>query len=320
MTSPSTGSRDIDILRSLTMLIRHASDRWLGVALALVLTSCSGSTDTAPATAPEGSGTAKVSSSAHPGAANRVEARRRIRELGREATDELLLLLKSPDAELRIAAASALGGGQDPTAVPALLDAALDDPSASVRQRAVWALTRTDTTTPDDLVRDRLRIAIKDNDEVVRWHATLAAVHFDLPEALPELKRALGGDDEQRLREAIFVLGRAGRASYPDAIPLLVDLAKNANARIRRDAVAALGRAAGGPRTGGRAANSNPVARAALIEALDDQRPDVRGAAAIALGTTNNDDARVALERRRSKETDERVRQLLARSLDEVTR
>jgi HEAT repeat protein len=110
----------------------------------------------------------------------RLNAARALAGAGRDAVEPLAGALRSPDVEVRMLAATALGqiGAPASGAVPALNEAA-DDPSALVRVWANYALARIDWRDPAAL--EALRRSQEDADEQVRQAATRALANLERP-------------------------------------------------------------------------------------------------------------------------------------------
>jgi HEAT repeat protein len=123
--------------------------------------------------------------------------------------------------------------------------------------------------------------------------------------AIPALRRLLADPDPEVKIKAVEVLHRLGDAS---GFRVLVEEAKNKDARIRLSAVA----------TGARFAASaadRPQAVALLAAALRDEDKDVRGAAAAGLGDAGDRSAVPELQRALGVETDVTVRLVIEQQL-----
>ncbi|MGO4152437.1 HEAT repeat domain-containing protein [Cupriavidus sp. YAF13] len=179
----------------------------------------------------------------------------------------LQALAGDPDASIRAAAAAALAS-QSPKHVHALVTA-LDDASAEVRKQAVLALGVFRTEPAVEALKDRLRhdqdaevrafaasmlgevqradlvpdlrVAVNDSDEGVRATALSAlreCAGFDAVPALRNVFLAALSDTSAIVRETA---AEALRFSPPEAIPALMVAANDEVARVRLQAVIALG-------------------------------------------------------------------------------
>ncbi|MEJ5343928.1 MAG: HEAT repeat domain-containing protein [Chloroflexus sp.] len=187
-------------------------------------------------------------------------------KLGIPAVPALVQALGDGDADVREAAAAALGRIGDAAAVPALVPV-LRDGYADVREAAAAALGQIGAPAVPALVQ-----ALGDGDANVRRAAAAALGQIGDAAAVPALVRALG-DGERQVREAAAAaLGQIGDAQ---AVPALVRALKYGNALVRWAAAAALGKI-GAP------------AVPALVRALRDGDWKMRRAAAEALGAIGN--------------------------------
>ncbi|QOT81166.1 HEAT repeat domain-containing protein [Cupriavidus basilensis] len=177
-------------------------------------------------------------------------------------------LAGDPDASIRAAAAAALAS-QSPKHVHALVKAALGDASAEVRTQAVLALGVFRTEPAVEALKDRLghdqdaevrafaasmlgelrradlipdlRVAVNDSDEGVRatvLSALRECAGFEVGPALCNVLLAALSDTSAIVRETA---AEALRFSSPEAIPALMVAANDEVARVRLQAVIALG-------------------------------------------------------------------------------
>ena len=128
-------------------------------------------------------------------------------------------LLDDADAAVRLEAVGVVGWLRDAASLPRLARLATDDPQAEVRRAAAGALGS--AAAPDAGVQASLQAALKDADWTVREEAasTLGKLRWDA--ARDALGRAL--DDEawqvrQRAARSLGRLGRAGRRPGAGAV------------------------------------------------------------------------------------------------------
>jgi HEAT repeat protein len=202
----------------------------------------------------------------------------------------LVEALKDRDADVRFYALWALGlvGPDAGDAKPAVA-AALKDPSASVRRKAVFAVSK---ILPPDQAMPYLVAAFKDKDGDVRQEAVEMLVPLRAA-GVPALVQALKEDDVELRRLVIAALGQigpdAGEAApalrafldpnkEPNsggeatqalaligkpALPVLLEALKDPNPQVRQQAFFALGQI-------------GPASAETLVEAFKDPKPDVR--------------------------------------------
>ena len=151
------------------------------------------------------------------------------------AFDALVAALKDEDADIRQEAAFSLGRLRDSRAIGPL-SAAIKDREPDVRQQAVFALgqLRAAEAVP------ALRAAARDEDAEVRQQALFALAQIGQASALPTVIEALSDADEEVRQQALFAISRMGDRS---AIPALTRmLASDSNAEVRQQAAFALSR------------------------------------------------------------------------------
>ena len=216
--------------------------------------------------------------------------------------ERLLQELLDDDPEVRKAAADALGRLGHPGAIGPLADRALFDPDEGVRMAAVEALVQLGfpealhplvaglfDDDPDvrraaaealgrlghpGAIEHLANRALRDPDEGVRLAAVEALVQLDHPEALELLLEALSDDDPRVRRAAAEALGHLGD---PAAMEPLVGVALfDPQEAVRQAAVEAAVEAL--------IQLDHPEALERLMAGLFDDDPDVRRAAAEALG------------------------------------
>lgn len=182
------------------------------------------------------------------------------------AVDPLAGLLRDPDVEVRQRAARALGEIEDPRAVDPLLEA-LRDSDARVRELVAWALGEIE----DPRAGPGLAAALADAEPAVRRTAIWALGEIELQSAPAALIEALRDEDMRVRRLAVRALAEI---EDPAAVPGLAEFfrAADADAETRRLVIRAL------------AEIHDPAAYQLLVEALNDEDPEIRRAAARALG------------------------------------
>jgi len=149
-----------------------------------------------------------------------------------------------------------------------LAEALADDQSVEVRRTAAWALGEIGGTGG----APALTRALADRDATVRRQVTWALGQLDEPSP-PQLVGALKDADAEVRATAAWALGEHGDAdSVGGAAAALSEAARDSDHNVRRAAIWALGNAGGA------------AGRDALIAALQDQDPELRQAAARALG------------------------------------
>jgi HEAT repeat protein len=205
---------------------------------------------------------------------------------GERGRERLRSALDEPDAELRAAAAKALGQLRCGEALPALV-------------RRLTATAQEDDFDAEEelaaLIEALVALARPDSGAAHQEDASLTARAIDL------LSSSLEGSVEPVRLAIAKVLGRIGRPQDTELVALLL---KDASSQVRRAAVEALARLEPG-------AASEP-----LRLALADESPAVRVAAAGALGASENPQATDDL-RRLIHDEDERVRAAAVRAIGE---
>jgi len=193
----------------------------------------------------------------------------------------LIVLLKDRNSEMRRTAAQSLGKIARKEAVQALVEA-LRDPDAGVRRTAAWALGMIgeDAVGSD---RSPLVSLLFDHDPGVREAAAMALgltgdTHAGIELLLERLQEPATPADVKRLAAASL-----GGMEARTAVPVLMKLLADRDARVRRWAVAALGEIA------------DPETVVPLSKVLtNDPDPGVRIEAAFRLGKFGGEAARPA--------------------------
>lgn len=220
----------------------------------------------------------------------------------------LIARLRDENAEVRQAAADALGRIGDPLAIPALVES-LDDPEAEVRSSALDALSQFERGVPAAPIRallafgdpevraraasmlgqmrDRSSVGaiarlVQDPDADVRREAIHALAEIRDPAGAPAVLGALMDKDVDVRRHAVEAMNELG-GTIPDAT--LTGLLQDRSAEVRQEAVMHV--------------SERQVAGMApqLIRMLDDPSPDVREEAAEALTELRTAESHAALRR-----------------------
>ena len=203
------------------------------------------------------------------------------------------------DPRVRETAAWALGEIESPTAVPALIAALRAEKVATVRDRIVRALGEIEDARAVDAIGDALR----DESVAVRRTAIWALGEIESADAVPALMPFLKDDDVEVRKQAAWALGEI---ESPNAVDALSAAIRDADVNVREMVVWALGEI-----ESGRAAP-------ALAAAMKDEQPVVRRKAAWALGEI--DDLRSAppalIEALR--DSDREVRETAAHAVGEL--
>jgi HEAT repeat protein len=178
-----------------------------------------------------------------------------------EAVDVVVRQLSDSDAEIRAAAAEALGRSPDALVLPAL-ERAITDPET--QQGAALAYARLGSTSCDPLVgllkSDRPSVRAAAAEGLARCGGKYVA----------DLRSAMRVEHDPAARHAI--VRSLGASRTEEAVEELVPLLKEPDPELRFAAVQALGR------------TRLDAAIDSLITALSDERPEIRASALAALG------------------------------------
>ncbi len=205
----------------------------------------------------------------------REKAAQALRHFGEKAVPILAQTLKDTDANVRWAAAHALGeiGPAAKDAVPALIQA-LEDIDGMVRSRVKSTLRQIDPSVLEDRERAE-RAAAKERARQQKESAQpqAQALSGSGATAIRALLEALGDKDAEVRRKAAEALLKMDPPSR-DQVPALIDILKSSNIAVARKAAAVVL---------GELATEAGEAVPALRQASTDSDGGVRGAAAAAL-------------------------------------
>ena len=171
-------------------------------------------------------------------------------------TRALIALIVDQDPGVRLAAARAVRGTDDPEVAVGLTDA-LTDPDPKMRRAFVKELSYTRLIAGVSALIE----ALADPDRDVRMEVADVLGQFGDPAAVPSLIELLADPDPD---VRMWVTGVLGRLGDPAAVPSLIELLADPDPDIRRGAATALGRL------------GDPAAVPTLIEAFADPDPDIR--------------------------------------------
>ncbi len=152
--------------------------------------------------------------------------------------DALVAVLTDADSDVRSEAAWALGMIESPAAIRGLISAAGAEPAAGVRSQIVWALGMIESVDAVDVLASLLG----DTGIEVREHAAWALGMIESPEAVPALVGALADENVGVRRQAVWALGMIESDAALDA---LLDAMKDADRGVQREAMEAIARIAG---------------------------------------------------------------------------
>lgn len=241
----------------------------------------------------------------------------RLEELSQDslelAFDQLFLLgLDDPDKDVRIAAITGLGDGQERTAIRPLLRLLAQDQEEEARAAAAQALSdfalmaELDELRPEQAreVTQGLLATVRNERESleVRRRALEAVAAVDSAEVKSLIRRAFYEGEELEKTSAIYAMGRN---LDPEWFPLLVEELGSGNQEFRCEAAAALGEL------------GLEEAIEPLTQALDDEDTQVQLSAIHALGQIGGDQAKEALQRILGKD-DEVLREAAQEELAEM--
>lgn len=141
----------------------------------------------------------------------------------------------------RVDAAEALGkGGQAASeAVPALLKALKEDREPAVRHHAAWALGK--IKVPADKIVPGLVDALKDDDWAVRHNSAMSLEWIGL-EAAPALKAAASDSSPVKSAGALLTLINVQPSQGAEMMPRILELLKSDNPGVKRTVACAAGK------------------------------------------------------------------------------
>ena len=212
----------------------------------------------------------------------RLHAAQILGEIGEPATGLLVeALLHNPNVTIRRATAKTLALIEDPTSVPALLEAFLTDEDTVVHGSSVGALARIGNVAVPALIEI---IADTDRSETTKGHAAWALA-FIGNEAAEHLYPALQHDSiDVRCAVVSAIAHVAQEKGVEQACQVLVDSLTDPAAVIRNEAAAALSQI------------NYPPAIPHLIAATQDSDGEVRKAAVSSLGKVGDESAIAPLQ------------------------
>jgi HEAT repeat protein len=213
----------------------------------------------------------------------------------------------SSGTQLALETSSSLGAEEDAGGIPDLLRA-LEGSNATARANAARSLG--ELGSGGKIAVSALLKALNDDSESVRKLALEALRKIGAPDKgdVPLLVTALKDRNAEVRRYAAGALGQVGPGARSAVAPLLAAL-KDADGGVRQSAARALGKM--GP-------DAKERVQRALVEALGDDDPDVRGAAAEGLASLPLDAGDVPALLKLLKNADSEVRAQAARSLGKV--
>ena len=187
--------------------------------------------------------------------------------------EDIQAALKDSDAEVRAAAATAVGnlGAEGVPAIPALIAQMQNDASKEARETAARALGRIGKSSPKErqAVSPALRqSAAKDADPVTRVVAlgALAMLEVDVPGQVTELRKYLHDENDLVRMKAAHAFGTIGLAAKGAAAEIVTVLERATDAHLRGYIARALGN------------TGDPASLPALYKALERETdPGARG-------------------------------------------
>jgi HEAT repeat protein len=214
----------------------------------------------------------------------------------------LVSLLGSVDADVRVAAAQALGRISGEHEGVGALSFALADEEPQVRAAACRSLGKLGL--PQSC--QSLLSATADPSPQVRAAAVQALVAIDNPIALPRMREVIADDPVPTV--IVHAIAGLGSSGLDQDLTMLMSLCISSEHEVVKAAVRAL-------------VNFKAHrATAALLGLLDHPRWDVRWAAADALGQRGDETALEPVRRAGERETDELVKQELLKAADRIAK
>jgi HEAT repeat protein len=231
----------------------------------------------------------------------RVEARKELEALGRDAWPVIEAAARHESPHVRWELANVAGALEESRATDLLLDFALGDEDPHVRWRSLWALSRVSTIEELDQI---LIDALDSEDEDRSWYAAVALSFFDSAANVDVLHENLSNPDPFRRWEAINALGRVHSG---ETVGYLLPVLKSPSVRDRQEAVLTLGLI------------GTDEARRAVVGSLDDPEAQVRWRAALVLGRGElTAEVLLALEYVVQRDPDAKVREQARASLSRL--
>jgi HEAT repeat protein len=231
----------------------------------------------------------------------RDAAREQLTALGAEAIPVLIRSLTHETEQVRWESANMLGYLRADGAVGPLAERVISDESPHVRWRSLWALARFDAR--EEIVA-RLLPGLASENETTAWNAAVSLAFFGSPEGVATLHRGIRSPDPFRRWEAINSLGRVNEGDA--TVKALQPVLESPSVRDRNETVLTMGQIGG------------EAAMHALIEALEDEAPDVRWRAAMALGRAGNAAVVPLLEALAESDPDPQVREHATKSASRI--
>ncbi|PCI39216.1 MAG: hypothetical protein COB53_03665 [Elusimicrobia bacterium] len=159
-------------------------------------------------------------------AANKVYMRM-FKEARAEVREELQRLLKDDVWLVRMYAAFTFLNFKDPAAVDDLLEAALSDPDARVRQTAFLAIAEVGSYQVDEALKQ----ALSSDKSDVRMYAAYALARHGDGSGVEKIILGTRSDDKKDRHTAVWLLGQLGRRAPPAAAEALASRVDNEEER-----------------------------------------------------------------------------------------
>lgn len=230
--------------------------------------------------------------------ADSKDASAELQQQGPGSVPVLLKHLEDTHWKDRWDAVNLLGMISDDRATDPLITRVLTDDNPHVRWRSLWALS----TLNNPAIPDKFWYELHNHqNDTVKWNAVVGLAFFEDTRGLPYLEQGLSRDDSWERWEAIYCLRRI---HGDETSSLLVGMLQTeTEERMRREIVMALIHV------------DDALANATLVDLLDDPNSEIRWRAVMGLSRNHVDGARKLLEKRQNVETEDRVREELAKAL-----